>query len=116
MSSSITATGLPQAIAALTKFKTKLPDILQEGMTALAELIIKEAQRIVPVDTGRLKDSIKIMSASATEVKGGTDVEYAGFVEFGTSRQRSQPYMRPAIDKAKKDGPRLVVASIKKML
>lgn len=114
--SSITITGLPQAISSLTKLGTKLPSILQEGLTAIAELIIKESQRIVPVDTGRLRDSIKIFSASAAEVKGGTEVEYAGFVEFGTSRQRSQPYMRPAIDKAKKEGPKLLVTSIKRLL
>lgn len=27
----------------------------------------------------------------------GTGVEYADDVEFGTSRQRAQPYMRPAV-------------------
>lgn len=29
-----------------------------------------------------------------------TNVEYAKHVEFGTSRQRAQPYMRPAVEKA----------------
>jgi len=26
----------------------------------------------------------------------GTDVEYAAFVEFGTSKMKAQPYLRPA--------------------
>jgi phage gpG-like protein len=30
----------------------------------------------------------------------GTDVEYAVYVEFGTSRNRAQPYLRPAVERA----------------
>lgn len=30
----------------------------------------------------------------------GTNVEYAPYVEFGTSKMSAQPYLRPAADKA----------------
>jgi HK97 gp10 family phage protein len=112
----ITITGVAEAIASITKLRAKIPDACEEGLTQIANVIIKEAQRIVPVDTGRLRDSIKVFSTSATEVKGGTEVFYAGFVEFGTARQRSQPYMRPAIDKGKKEGPKLLLASLRKLM
>lgn len=56
----------------------------------------------VPVQTGRLQASIvrfierlKSMSFRGTiETRG---VPYAGYVEFGTSRMRARPYMRPAV-------------------
>ena len=31
----------------------------------------------------------------------GTDVEYAPYIEFGTSRMAAQPYLRPALDENK---------------
>ena len=34
------------------------------------------------------------------EAEVGTNVEYALYVEFGTSKQSAQPFMRPALDKA----------------
>jgi HK97 gp10 family phage protein len=51
-----------------------------------------------PVDTGRLKNSLThevAMDEKAVYV--GTNVEYAPYVEFGTYKQRPQPYLKPAI-------------------
>lgn len=50
-----------------------------------------------PVDTGNLRGSI----AHEVDVDGnavyiGTNVEYAPYVELGTSRQKAQPFLRPA--------------------
>lgn len=30
----------------------------------------------------------------------GSNVEYAAYVEYGTSRQQAQPYIRPAVERA----------------
>jgi len=52
--------------------------------------------------TGRLRASI---THEIEEVKNeiigkvGTNVEYASNVEFGTSKQSAQPYLRPALKK-----------------
>lgn len=53
---------------------------------------------LCPVDTGRLKGSI------ASTVDGdmavcGTNVEYAMYVEMGTSKAAAQPFLRPAAKK-----------------
>lgn len=58
------------------------------------------AKRLCPVDTGRLRSSITWTLAS--DHKGllaiiGTNVVYAPHVEFGTSRMRAQPFLRPAL-------------------
>lgn len=57
------------------------------------------AKQICPVDTGNLRNSI----THSTEDEGhtvviGTNVEYAPYVELGTSRTRAKPYLRPAIE------------------
>lgn len=59
------------------------------------------AKRNCPVDTGRLRSSIaeELGSDSQGLVEVvGTDVDYAPHVEFGTSRMRAQPFLRPALD------------------
>jgi HK97 gp10 family phage protein len=61
--------------------------------TTLAGDVAALAQVYVPVDTGRLRDSI---TAGPTGVS--TDVEYAPFVEYGTSDTTAQPFLRPAAD------------------
>jgi HK97 gp10 family phage protein len=58
------------------------------------------AKRLCPVDTGRLRSSIT--HAVEQDEQGlvgriGTDVDYAPFVELGTSRAPAQPFLRPAL-------------------
>lgn len=69
------------------------------------------AQQLCPVDTGRLRNSITYrlggggysfpgygaeVSAHEYVVSVGSDVEYAAYVELGTSRTRAQPFLEPA--------------------
>ena len=62
--------------------------------------IERTAKRLAPVDTGRLRASVT--HALEEDVRGlvgviGTDVEYAPYVELGTSRAGAQPFLRPAL-------------------
>lgn len=68
-----------------------------------SEHVLQQAQVIVPIDTGALYASGKtsleqLPEGPAEEV--AFEKEYAAYVEFGTSRQRAQPYLRPALDAA----------------
>lgn len=62
------------------------------------------AKRVVPVDTGNLKNSIQtevISDFSATvgpRVANFEEVYYAPFVEYGTLYMAARPYMRPAAE------------------
>lgn len=50
------------------------------------------------VDTGRLRASITHeVRPSEQAVYVGTPVEYAAYVEMGTSRSRPYPYLKPAV-------------------
>ena len=55
------------------------------------------AAKKCPVDTGNLRASITHeVDAGDDAVYIGTNVEYAPYVELGTSRQKAQPFLRPA--------------------
>lgn len=55
------------------------------------------AAKKCPVDTGNLRASITHeVDAGDNAVYIGTNVEYAPHVELGTSRQKAQPFLRPA--------------------
>lgn len=58
------------------------------------------AIKACPVDTGHLRAHIDIDKSEQYSYLVGTNVEYAKHVEFGTSRQRPQPFLRPALEKA----------------
>ena len=56
-----------------------------------------QATAKVPVDTGRLRGSIgKEPLSNGFGARVSANTNYAAFVEFGTTRQRPQPYMTPA--------------------
>lgn len=55
------------------------------------------AEKKCPVDTGNLRGSITHeVDAGDDAVYIGTNVDYAPHVELGTSRQKAQPFLRPA--------------------
>lgn len=55
------------------------------------------AAKKCPVDTGNLRASITHeVDDGDNAVYIGTNVEYARYVELGTSRQKAQPFLRPA--------------------
>lgn len=69
-------------------------DVALEKIGLLAEgYAIKKC----PVDTGNLRGSITYeVDTDGNAVYIGTNVEYAPYVELGTSRQKAQPFLRPA--------------------
>lgn len=54
---------------------------------------------LCPVDTGRLRNSYTHDVRTGEEaVYIGTNVEYAPYVEYGTSRMDAQPHLKPAVE------------------
>jgi len=95
-----------------------IPEALEEAaLTALDEAVedgVERAKQIVPVDTGALRKSIRkepsphreqdsyIAGITAggggvTNPRTGREVDYAAYVEYGTSRAPAQPYLRPSL-------------------
>ena len=73
-------------------------------------MVVQRARELCPVDTGRLRNSIThrmggggfsfpgMGAAVGKEVTVGSNVEYAAYVELGTSRTDAQPFLRPAAE------------------
>ena len=75
-----------------------LSQAVEATLLKIAEQAIEIAKSIVPVDTGRLRDSIRILEQGQNYVVIGSDVEYAIAIEFGTYKMAAQPYLGPAGD------------------
>lgn len=92
---------------------------LEEARRAVAIVaynVEADAKRLCPVDTGRLRASIQTALAhtyAGAEV--GTNVEYAPFVEFGTYRQRAQPYLTPAAEQNRNDLVRRISEALRRL-
>lgn len=71
------------------------------GARLSAERVEKTMKRLVPVDTGRLRDSISINEVGKNRFEVGPSdwVEYAAYVEFGTRHTPAQPYVMPALER-----------------
>ena len=73
---------------------------LREGLESMVQL----AKEWCPVDTGRLRETIRFEGGPFTyhfiadPKNPKTGKGYAIFPEMGTSKQIEQPYMRPAVD------------------
>jgi HK97 gp10 family phage protein len=103
MPSSVTIEGADDLLRKLAELtKVAQGEVVQRAVMDGAYIVEREAKRIVPVDTGNLKNSIRseLDEIEATRVTAvtGTNVEYAPYVELGTGRQRPKPYLRPALD------------------
>lgn len=79
----------------LEEFFSAYAKAKEKGLTAIGMTAEKYAKKECPVDTGRLRNSIT-HTQDAVFAYIGTNVEYAPYVELGTSRQKAQPYLRPA--------------------
>lgn len=79
------------------EFLNALPEQIEQALTAIGLTAESYAKQDCPVDTGRLRNSIThAVEMGEQSVYIGTNVEYAAFVELGTSRMKPRPYLKPA--------------------
>ena len=71
----------------------RIGELAAGRVAAAAQERCRAAKARAPVDTGRLRDSIRA-EADGLTARVITDCEYAASVEFGTSRSAPQPFMR----------------------
>ena len=70
---------------------------IAKALTMIGQQAEGYAKLMCPVDTGRLRNSItNQIDLQENAVYIGTSVEYAPYVEFGTSRRSPHPYLKPA--------------------
>ncbi len=92
-----------QLIFKATQYEVKKQLAVKALVERYTTLIYKEAIRLVPVDTGNLRDSIYTVLDQGIRGPSGeirTDTtSYAIFVEFGTVFMDARPYMRQAFQR-----------------
>lgn len=96
----------------IVKNNVKLTDRLKRGNVQVAKVInenamelVNEAKKASPVDTGFLRNSIQVAEYAKDNkhsAKVIVNAYYGIFVEYGTRRQRPQPFFTPAIEKIRK--------------
>lgn len=112
MTQTIKVEGLDQFNLLLNVLGPEIKASLQPKLREIVEDIKEDAKNRCPVDTGALRQSIRLQTRAKTagnihsigvsaggyitNPKTGKKVNYAGHVEYGTSRQIPQPFLRPA--------------------
>ena len=89
---------LEHGAAVITRFE-RLTGELDKTLEEMALKVEREAKRIVPVRTGRLRASIHHGKMEDLVYFVGSPVIYAPFVEYGTRKMAAKPYLRPAVRK-----------------
>jgi HK97 gp10 family phage protein len=79
--------GLDKTISDLKKFGNKAEDALNTALETTAFDMVDKAVSLVVVDTGKLKQSIRVVKVSESNFiveAGGGVAPYAPYIEFGT--------------------------------
>lgn len=81
----------PKAMSGMQRAKARALEIIGGKAESYAK-------KRCPVDTGRLRNSITHQRYDENTEVIGSNVEYAPYVELGTSRMAARPYLRPAAE------------------
>lgn len=84
----------------LTKIAALAPKAASAALLRTGQDITELVKQITPVDTGALRQSYGAVPVDAHTVHVGSDMEYAPYVEFGTSKMAAQPHLTPAMVRA----------------
>ena len=108
----IRARGLEAARRRLEGIADRVAGVTEEAVAEFAKDVETHMKGVVPVDTGKLRDSISAEQAGEGWTVGPRGVDYAEYVENGTSRSPAQPYVAPTLVWAKQEGPKRIARRI----
>lgn len=112
----VTIHGLSSLQAKFTKLDPVTYAAMSRGVQLAGLKVEGDAKNVVPVDTGALKGSITTggsSSANSVTATVGSSLEYAPYVELGTSKNRAQPYLQPSLQRNKKTATKIVLDEIR---
>ena len=119
MSKNTTVKGIKKVLKTIQKISAKTGKTIPNQKEKAALEIEREAAIEVQVDQGRLKGSIQtVQSGDNFEVSAGgmkvdgVEIDYAGYIEFGTKNSRAYPFMRPAAAKVQNKYPDMIISGI----
>lgn len=103
---------MPKFIRNFKAFENAAKEEAQLALEQTADAVVKTAQSLAPVDTGALRRSYRfekvspdhiIVGSHSSEINPKTNqpVEYATYVEFGTTNNIGQPHFVPAFQQSR---------------
>lgn len=88
--------GIEQLKQVLSRAPPELKTRIHKKMDQKSADVVFFARHYAPIRTGYLRSLINYRSIGFLQFIIGAYAPYSGFVEYGTSKMRAQPYMRPA--------------------
>lgn len=123
--------GIARLQRRLNAIPKSVKDDLRPNLIKQGEMMANTMRRLVPVDTGQLRDSITVTPPNASTppfstpggsivvpetsvaiTVGGKDAPHAHLVEFGTVKMHAQPFFQPAVRMTKKKAIRNLKSAI----
>jgi hypothetical protein len=109
MSIKVDATAAIKGLAAIGQ---QIPPVSLAARKKAAQSGVDGAKGKVHVVTGRLKNSIRIISETAESTRFGSDVPYAGHEEFGNNH----PYLMPEFKRLHTQYPEMVLSELRRII
>ena len=92
--------GGKEIVAKFERIGREAQNEIEQALVRCGLRVERDAKKGAPVDSGRLRNSIthRLIDSETDQpvVEVGTNVEYAKFVEQGTSKQPAQPFLLTA--------------------
>lgn len=105
--------GVEEARAALESILRAQSGAIPEVLKVVGEQWVTEIRRFAPLKTGRLRRSYTYeVGAGGGYVEVSSNVIYAPYQEFGTSRISGTPHFRPGTDAVTRKVPELVAEGL----
>lgn len=96
--------GADKITKVLKEMEDAAGDVLMKASKAGGKIALEYAKRECPVDTGALRNSLKLAEDKKTKVKATIKVDYdksikyGTFVELGARGRKANPFLRNAVD------------------
>lgn len=96
--------GADKITKVLKEMEDAAGDVLMKASKAGGKIALEYARRVCPVDTGALRNSLKLAEDKKTKVKETIKVDYdksikyGTFVELGARGRKANPFLRNAVD------------------
>jgi HK97 gp10 family phage protein len=102
----------------IPRITAEMLPVVEAAIRAGAETIETAAKGRVPVDTGRLRDSITVVRDGELDFMvraGNTDVFYGHIVEHGGAHTSPHPFLVPALEASRAEVIATVAAALKRI-
>ena len=96
--------GADKIVKKLKEMDDAAGDVLMKAAMEGGKIVLEEAKRNCPVDTGTLRESLKLTKDKQTKKKATVKIDfdkslkYGTHVELGTKNQSAQPFLRGSVD------------------